>query len=44
MDGLTAAHRWLAATVWLLLAHGVFIVTGYSSATEATSSLRRSRS
>src|SRR4029079_16409568 len=31
MDGLTAAHRWLGfATVWLLLAHGVFIVTGYS--------------
>src|SRR3954470_6716716 len=31
MDGLTAAHRWLGfATVWLLVAHGVFIVTGYA--------------
>jgi predicted ferric reductase len=31
MDGLTRAHRWLGfATVWLLLAHGVFIVTGYA--------------
>ncbi|MFL5713542.1 MAG: ferric reductase-like transmembrane domain-containing protein [Chloroflexota bacterium] len=31
MDRLAAAHRWLGfATVWLLLAHGVFIVTGYA--------------
>ena len=31
MDGLAVAHRWLGfATVWLLLGHGVFIVTGYA--------------
>ena len=31
MDGLAFAHRWLGfATVWLLLGHGVFIVTGYA--------------
>ncbi|HEX6867847.1 MAG TPA: ferredoxin reductase family protein [Candidatus Limnocylindrales bacterium] len=31
MDGLAAAHRWLGfATAWLLLGHGVFIVTGYA--------------
>ncbi len=31
MDGLAVAHRWLGfATVWLLLAHGVFIITGYA--------------
>ena len=31
MDGLAFAHRWLGfATVWLLLGHFVFIVTGYS--------------
>ena len=31
MDGLAAAHRWLGfATVWLLVAHGLFIVTGYA--------------
>jgi len=31
MDGLAIAHRWLGfITVWLLLAHGVFIVTGYA--------------
>ncbi len=31
MDGLAKAHRWLGfATVWLLLAHVVFITTGYA--------------
>jgi predicted ferric reductase len=31
MDGLTVVHRWLGfATVWLLLAHVVFITTGYA--------------
>jgi predicted ferric reductase len=31
MDGLARAHRWLGfATVWLLLAHGIFITTGYA--------------
>jgi predicted ferric reductase len=31
MDGLARAHRWLGfATVWLLLAHVVFITTGYA--------------
>ena len=31
MDGLAVAHRWLGfATVWMLLAHGLFITVGYS--------------
>ncbi len=31
MDRLAWAHRWLGfATLWLIVAHGVFIVTGYS--------------
>jgi predicted ferric reductase len=31
MDRLTSAHRWLGfGTLWLIVAHGVFIVTGYS--------------
>jgi predicted ferric reductase len=31
MDRLAWAHRWLGfATVWLIAAHGIFIVTGYS--------------
>ena len=31
MDGLARAHRWLGfATVWLLLAHVIFITTGYA--------------
>lgn len=31
MDGLAVAHRWLGfATVWLLLAHGIFITVGYA--------------
>jgi predicted ferric reductase len=30
MDGLAVAHRWLGfATVWLLLAHGIFTTAGY---------------
>ena len=33
MDGLARAHRWLGfATVWLLLAHVVFITTGLACA------------
>jgi len=32
-DGLTAAHRWIGfATVWLLVAHGVFTTTGFAIA------------
>jgi len=31
MDRLAWAHRWLGfATVWLIVAHGIFIVTGYA--------------
>jgi predicted ferric reductase len=31
MDGLAVAHRWLGfATVWFLLAHGIFITVGYA--------------
>src|SRR5207302_8180000 len=31
MDRLTWAHRWLGfTTIWLVVAHGVFIITGYA--------------
>lgn len=42
MDRLAAAHRWIGfATVWLIAAHGFFIISGYA-ASEGSSFLAES--